>query len=127
GAGGGRAAGGGLETEWAVRSRGPAREGAALGGDPPRRVPAVRPRVPRDVDPGRVAAQQPTSRVRRIAGVHRKGRPLPPAGAPGFRPAATRVGSERAGTDALTERRFSGRRRVAALAALAAVVNACAS
>src|SRR5439155_1491476 len=117
-----RAAGPGLGAHVAAHSRRPGAAGAARGRVRARRVPAVRPLVPRDVDPGRVAAQQPASRVRRAASVHRERRPLPLTDATGLRTATAGSGGEPDGANSLTR---PGRSLVVALA-LAATFPACA-
>src|SRR5207237_1606793 len=82
------ARGTGLERDVATAARGghaarAARERLRSGG-----IPAVRPLVRRDVDPGRAAAQQLAPGVRRAAGLHRQRRPLPARAAARVRPAA---------------------------------------
>src|SRR5437764_743083 len=82
------APGNGLERDVAIGARGAltaraARDRLRSGG-----IPAVRPLVRRDVDPGRAAAQQPAPAVRRAAGIHRQRRPLPARAAARVRPAA---------------------------------------
>src|SRR5437763_992854 len=82
------APGTGLERDVAIGARGAltaraARDRLCSGG-----IPAVRPLVRRDVDPGRAAAQQPAPAVRRAAGIHRQRRPLPARAAARVRPAA---------------------------------------
>src|SRR2546429_4882498 len=82
------APGTGLERDVATGARGAltaraARDRLRSGG-----IPAVRPLVRRDVDPGRAAAQQPAPAVLRAAGIHRQRRPLPARAAAPVRPAA---------------------------------------
>src|SRR5205807_129124 len=82
------APGTGLERDVATGARGALTARAARDRLRSGRIPAVRPLVRRDVDPGRAAAQQPAPGVRRAAGIHRQRRPLPARAAAGVRPAA---------------------------------------
>src|SRR5438105_11428304 len=82
------APGTGLERDVATGARGALTARAARDRLRSGRIPAVRPLVRRDVDPGRAAGQHPAPAVRRAAGMHRQRRPLPARAAARVRPAA---------------------------------------